>query len=154
MPYFEESEEEHFEEFSEGNYEVLVKVVGVYEDREGKTFVVLRDSAGRNLPISIGPFEAIAITLALYPERVLLPRPLTHDLMKNIIEKLQVKVEKIVVDDLFHDTYYAKIYLAVEERVIFVDSRPSDAIALALRVSAPIYVLERVFLEASKGEYQ
>lgn len=154
MPFFEEPEEEHFEEYSEGNNEVPVKVVGVFEDQEGKTFVVLRDSAGRNLPIWIGPFEALAITLALYPERVLLPRPLTHDLLKNIIEKLHVQVEKIVVDDLFHDTYYAKIYLAVEDRVIFVDSRPSDAIALALRVSAPIYVLERVFLEASKGEYQ
>ncbi len=153
MPYFEESEES-FQDYSEGNEEVLVKVEGVYEDKEGKTFVVLRDASGRHLPIWIGPFEALAITFALYPDRVLLPRPLTHDLLKNIIEKLQVQVEKIVVDDLFHDTYYAKIYLAIDDRVIFVDSRPSDAIALALRVSAPIYVLERVFLEAAKGEYQ
>ncbi|MBC7327472.1 bifunctional nuclease family protein [bacterium] len=154
MPYFEEPPEgEPFENY-EGEEEVPVTVVGVYEDREGRTFVVLRDSAGRNLPIVIGPFEALAISLALYPERVLVPRPLTHDLMKNIIEKLRVRVEKIVVDDLFHDTYYAKIYLIMDDESIFVDSRPSDAIALALRVNAPIYVLERVFLEAAKGEYQ
>ena len=136
MPYFEESGEERFRNYGEGNEEVSVKVVGVYEDREGRNFVVLQDSAGRNLPIWIGPFEALAIALALYPEQVLVPRPQTHDLLKNIIEKLQAQVEKIVVDDLFNDTYYAKIYLAIGDKVIFVDSRPSDAIALALRVSA------------------
>ena len=153
MPYFEEPDEE-FEGFTEGDKEVLVKVVGVFEDQVGRNFVVLRDELGRNLRIWIGPFEALAITLALYPEQVLVPRPLTHDLLKNIVEKLDVQVEKIVVDDLFHDTYYAKIYLGVAERIVFVDSRPSDAIALALRAKAPIYVLERVFLEAAKEEYQ
>ncbi|MGB9876341.1 MAG: bifunctional nuclease family protein [bacterium] len=153
MPYFDEPEEP-FEGFTEGDKEVPVRVIGVFEDREGKNFVVLRDDIGRDLPIWIGPFEALAIALALYPEQGLVPRPLTHDLLKNIIDKLEVQVDKIVIDDLFHDTYYAKIYLIVDEKIVFVDSRPSDAIALALRAKAPIYVLERVFLEATKGEYQ
>lgn len=158
MPFFRDSDDEFFEEhpFDEyaGGEERLVEVTGVYEDRAGRTFVVLKDALGRQLPIMIGPFEAIAISLALQPGQITFPRPLTHDLLKNMLDKLNVSVEKVVVDDLFHDTFYARIYLVSQGELLQIDSRPSDAIALALRASAPIYVVERVFIEALKEETQ
>ncbi|MCL6533499.1 MAG: bifunctional nuclease family protein [Armatimonadetes bacterium] len=107
--------------------------------------VHLRDNYGRTVPIVIGPFEAHAIVMALNDE--VPQRPLTHDLMRNILMRLGVSVDRVVIDDLWQGTFYAKIYLLHGDEEIEIDSRPSDAIALALRFRAPIYMVESV-LEA------
>lgn len=111
--------------------------------------VVLRDTEGqRVLPIWVGVFEANAIALQI--ENVTTPRPMTHDLLRNIIADLRGTVERIVVTELKDNTFYAVIYLRVGEELIAVDARPSDAIALALRTKAPIFVDDSV-LENAKG---
>ena len=111
--------------------------------------VVLRDSDGqRVLPIWVGVFEANAIALQI--ENVATPRPMTHDLLRNVIADLRGTVERVAVTDLKDNTFYAVIYLRVGEELVAVDARPSDAIALALRTKAPIFVDERV-LETAKG---
>jgi uncharacterized protein len=105
--------------------------------------IILRDKDGqRVLPIWVGVFEANAIALQL--ENVTTPRPMTHDLLRNVIQDLRAKIEKIVVSDLKKNTFYALIYLRVSDDVVAVDARPSDAIALALRACAPIFVEETV----------
>ena len=105
--------------------------------------VILRDQDGqRVLPIWVGIFEANAIALQI--ENIPTPRPMTHDLLRNIIQDLRATVEKIVVCDLQENTFYALIYLAVNGDTVAIDARPSDAIALALRTRAPIFVEETV----------
>ncbi|HEX2999233.1 MAG TPA: bifunctional nuclease family protein, partial [Armatimonadota bacterium] len=96
-------------------------------------------------------FEAQAIAWAVRGER-LTPRPMTHDLLKNIIERLGARVERLTIDDLWQETYYAKISLAVGDKIIDVDTRPSDGIALAMRADAPIYVSEAVLEEANRPQ--
>ena len=105
--------------------------------------VILKDKDGeRVLPIWVGIFEANAIALQI--ENVTTPRPMTHDLLKNVIADLRGRIEKIVVSDLKENTFFALIYLNVNGEVTAVDARPSDAIALALRTRAPIMVDEKV----------
>jgi bifunctional DNase/RNase len=105
--------------------------------------VILRDKDGnRTLPIWVGMFEANAIALQI--ENISTPRPMTHDLLRNVIHDLKASVEKIVVCDLQDGTFYALIYLDVNGESVAIDSRPSDAIALALRTRAPIFVEETV----------
>ena len=105
--------------------------------------VILRDKEGtRTLPIWVGMFEANAIALQI--ENIATPRPMTHDLLRNVIHDLKASVEKIVVCDLQDGTFYALIYLRVNGESLAIDSRPSDAIALALRTRAPIFVEEAV----------
>jgi bifunctional DNase/RNase len=106
--------------------------------------IILRDKDGqRVLPIWVGVSEANAIALQI--ENVTTPRPMTHDLLKNVIEDLKATVKKIVVSELKENTFYALIYLEVPaEGIVAIDSRPSDAIALALRAKAPIFVEEEV----------
>lgn len=105
--------------------------------------VILRDKAGdRVLPIWVGIFEANAIALQI--ENIATPRPMTHDLLRNVIRDLNGRVERIVVSDLKETTFYALIYLKVGADTIAVDARPSDALALALRTQAPIFVEEHV----------
>jgi bifunctional DNase/RNase len=105
--------------------------------------VILRDKDGtRTLPIWVGMFEANAIALQI--ENISTPRPMTHDLLRNVIQDLKAAVEKIVVCDLQDGTFYALIYLRVHGELVAIDSRPSDAIALALRTRAPIFVEEAV----------
>lgn len=105
--------------------------------------VILRDKEGqRVLPIWVGLFEANAIALQI--ENVSTPRPMTHDLLRNVIADLKASVQKIVVCDLQENTFYALIYLALNGDTVAVDARPSDAIALALRTKAPIFVEDRV----------
>ena len=114
--------------------------------------VILRDQAGEHvLPIWVGIFEANAIALQI--ENVSTPRPMTHDLLRNIISDLNGAVEKIVVCDLKENTFYALIYVRIREEVVAVDARPSDAIALALRVSAPIYVEDTVVRNAKNLDF-
>lgn len=105
--------------------------------------VILRDKEGqRILPIWVGIFEANAIALQI--ENITTPRPMTHDLLKNILADLKADVQKVVVCDLKENTFYALIYLEANGEVLAIDARPSDAIALALRTRAPIYVEESV----------
>jgi bifunctional DNase/RNase len=111
--------------------------------------VILKDSEGdRVLPIWVGIFEANAIALQI--ENITTPRPMTHDLLKNVLSDLEASVEKIVVSELRDNTFYAMIYLNRSGEVLAVDSRPSDAIALALRTKSPIFVEESV-VESAKG---
>lgn len=113
--------------------------------------IILKDQEEkRALPIWVGIFEANAIALEL--EKVATPRPMTHDLIKNILEGLGVTVNQIVVNDLKDNTFYAIIELNFNGNIINIDSRPSDAIALALRVGAPIYVAEKVVAQAKSIE--
>ena len=114
--------------------------------------VILRDADGsRVLPIWLGGFEANAIALQI--ENIATPRPMTHDLLKNVIHDLNAAVERIVVSDVKENTFYALIQLKIDEQPVFVDARPSDAIALALRVRVPIFVEESVIDNAKKIEF-
>jgi len=133
---------------------ILLRVDKIGLDPEhGQAVILLRDDdGGRYLPISIGPFEANSIALAV--EGVQPPRPLTHDLLKNVLETFKATVTRILIDDLKEagdgtGTFYAQITLDVEGREVEVDSRPSDAIALAVRTGAPIYALEKVLTAAA-----
>lgn len=105
-------------------------------------YVQLRDDEGNELTISIGPFEAMAIQLVM--EGTVLDRPMSHDLMKICIERLGATLDRVVIDDLWNATYYAKLYLRTPTEEIEIDSRPSDAIALALRFGCRIYVLDSI----------
>jgi uncharacterized protein len=105
--------------------------------------IILRDEDGqRVLPIWVGVFEANAIALQI--ENVTTPRPMTHDLLRNVIADLKADIQKIVVSDLKENTFYALIYLSVNGQPLAIDARPSDAIALALRARAPIFVEDSV----------
>jgi len=114
--------------------------------------IILRDKDGqRVLPIWVGVFEANAIALQM--ENVATPRPMTHDLLKNVISDLKADIQKIVVSDLRENTFYALIYLLVNGEPVAIDARPSDAIALALRAQAPIFVEDRVIDNAKTVDF-
>lgn len=134
-----------------------VEVVGVYEHQEpglppgsAPAFVLLRDKQSRKVLIYVGRFEAYAISAAL--ENIPFDRPMTHDLLKSVLERLGGRVERILIDDLWQDTYYAKICVSTNGNTVEIDSRPSDAIALALRTKAPIYMAESVIQQAAVDE--
>jgi bifunctional DNase/RNase len=111
--------------------------------------VILKDKGGdRVLPIWVGVFEANAIALQI--ENISTPRPMTHDLIKNILTEIDADVQRIVVSDLRDNTFYAMIYLDRDGETIAIDARPSDAIALALRTRSPIFVEDSV-VESAKG---
>jgi len=116
--------------------------------------VILRDKDGQKvLPIWVGIFEANAIALQI--ENIATPRPMTHDLLRNVIHDLKAEVKKIVVCDLQENTFYALIYLSIDGRgeTVAIDARPSDAIALALRTRAPIFVEEAVIDHAKTVDF-
>lgn len=113
--------------------------------------VILKDMDGSHyLPILIGPFEATAIALAL--EGAPVPRPLSHDLMRSILETLDTTLEQVIIHDIRDSTFFAKLILRTEDELQEVDARPSDGIALALRMQAPIYVSDKIVLEESTSE--
>jgi bifunctional DNase/RNase len=108
--------------------------------------VILKDLEGkRYLPILIGPFEATAIALAL--EGTAVPRPLSHDLMRTLLESLSAKLEQIIIHDIKDSTFFAKLIVRTNGEVQEIDARPSDGIALALRMHAPIFVSDKIALE-------
>ncbi len=110
--------------------------------------VILKDLEGkRYLPILIGPFEATAIALAL--EGTAVPRPLSHDLMRTLLDTLSAKLEQIVIHDIRDSTFFAKLVVRTNGEVQEIDARPSDGIALALRMQAPIFVSDKIALEES-----
>jgi bifunctional DNase/RNase len=111
--------------------------------------VILKDANSDTvLPIWVGIYEANAIALEI--EKVSTPRPMTHDLIKNVLTGLDAHVHKVVVTELKEDTFFAVIWMEREGRVISVDSRPSDALALALRVDCPIFVEDEVLKTSKK----
>ena len=122
-------------------------IKGLAVDQSSKVpIVILEDLAKeRAIPIWIGGFEAQAIAMKM--EDVSVPRPMTHDLIKNILEEVQATVSRIVINDMEDKTFFAVILLSIDGNEVTIDSRPSDAIALALRVDAPIYVAKKVLDE-------
>jgi uncharacterized protein len=129
---------------------VEMKVEGLTLDPlTNMPIIILKDLAGdKALPIWVGYFEANAIALEI--EKINTPRPMTHDLLNNIISSLQAKVKHILVTDLKDNTFFAKISVIQNGSDMTIDSRPSDAIALALRSKSPIFVEEKV-IEAAKS---
>jgi bifunctional DNase/RNase len=130
--------------------EIEMKIKGLVMDPISKMpIVLLEDPRGdKVLPIWIGVFEANAIALTI--ENIPTPRPMTHDLLRNILAHLNIAVERIVVNDVRNNTFFAAIHCRHEDREMIVDSRPSDAIALALRVKSPIFV-EHAVVEKARG---
>jgi hypothetical protein len=131
---------------------VTVRVDRVTLDTTANRFVViLRDDAHhRWLPIVVGSSEAQAIALQM--ENIVPPRPLTHDLVKNLLDSVEVRISRVVVSDLRENTYYAMIGLKMNGNHVEVDARPSDAIAIALRAQAPIFVDDEVMKKASVSD--
>jgi uncharacterized protein len=125
-----------------------MEIKGLMLDPSSNVPIVILKEADSQLflPIWIGVFEANAIALRI--EGVEPPRPMTHDLLRSMLEQLGARVEKIVISDLRDNTFFALIHLRREESSITIDARPSDAIALALRTNAPIYVLRTVMEKA------
>ena len=123
---------------------VVVDKIGVdalFED----PVVVLTDEDKKNmLIIKIGPFEAMAIALGI--EKVSIDRPLTHDLLVNLLKTLNVELIKVIIDDLKDGIYYAKLLLKKDSEIIEVDARPSDSIAIAVRLDVPIYASEHLLM--------
>jgi uncharacterized protein len=131
---------------------VHMKVEGMlFDPRSNMYILLLKEVDGSNtLPIWIGKPEADSIALAL--GKVETPRPLTHDLVKNIADGLKVNIAKIVITEIQDNTYYALLCLNDGKKETYVDSRPSDAVAVALRVSAPIFVEESVLEQKSSSD--
>jgi hypothetical protein len=129
--------------------EIEMKIRGLMMDPvTNMPIVILKDVNGNTiLPIWVGVYEANAIALEI--EKVATPRPMTHDLIKSLLRGLNAGVQKVVVSDLREDTFYAVIWLERDGEVISIDSRPSDALAVALRLDCPIYVEDAV-LKSSK----
>jgi bifunctional DNase/RNase len=129
--------------------EVEMKIRGLMMDPvTNMPIVILKDVGGDTvLPIWVGVYEANAIALEI--EKVTTPRPMTHDLIKNVLTGLDTQVHKVVVTELKEDTFYAVIWLERNGQIVSIDSRPSDALALALRMDCPIFVEDDV-LKTSK----
>ena len=121
----------------------------IINEMSDQQVIVLKERHGdRSFPIVIGIVEIFAIDRRL--KGIKPPRPMTHDLLANIIEDIGAKIEKIVISDLRHHVFYATLYLSLNGRTIEIDSRPSDAIALCAASKAPIYVADHVFEQASQ----
>ncbi|MBU1261778.1 bifunctional nuclease family protein [bacterium] len=121
-----------------------VEVMGVaFDGSTNMPIVVLKDKRDRTLPIWIGILEAQSILFAL--ENIKTPRPLTHDLLKNIIENLGAELKEVAITNLTNNTFYAKVVMGIDGKTAEIDSRPSDAIALAIRTSSPIFVADSLF---------
>lgn len=134
-----------------------VKVINVFRETDGTSlslnggiFVLLKDNLGRQLRIYTEKTMAIAISLALSNE--IPDRPFTHDLLKNMVDRLGGSIDHVVIDDLMQSIFYAKIALIVKEDIIMVDARPTDAIVIALRYRCPIYVHDSVLDAAQSME--
>jgi bifunctional DNase/RNase len=133
---------------------IQMKVEGLlFDPRSNMYILLLKEIDGKaTLPIWIGKPEADSIALAL--GKVETPRPLTHDLIKNITDSLKVRITRITVTEILDNTYYALVCLTDGKKETLIDSRPSDAVAVALRVNAPIFVEERVIGQKSTDELE
>lgn len=128
--------------------EIKMKIKGLVIDPISKMPIVVLEDLNREriLPIWIGVFEANSIALKM--ENISTPRPMTHDLIKSFLDKLKISIEKIVVNDVRDNTFYAMIHCRLDDQAIIIDSRPSDAIALALRMNTSIFVEDEVIKKA------
>lgn len=133
---------------------IQMRVEGMLFDPRSNMYILLLKEINGNgtLPIWIGKPEADSIALAL--GKIETPRPLTHDLIKNIVDSLKIKVTKIIVTEILDNTYYALVCLTDGKKETLVDSRPSDAVAVALRVNAPIFVEEGILGQKSSDELE
>jgi len=136
--------------------EIRVQVVGVFErqivfynQEQRIPLLLVRDASDRELHLPIGSCEGLAIHLALNQQVV--PRPLTHDLGLRILERLSAQLGRVVIDDLSEEGSHATIHLRTAESDLTVDARPGDAVALALRAEAPIYVTEELLARAAES---
>jgi bifunctional DNase/RNase len=121
----------------------------IINEMSDQQVIVVKERHGqRSFPIVIGIVEIFAIDRRL--KGIKPARPMTHDLLANVIENLGAKIEKIVINDLRHHVFYARVHLSLNGQTIEVDSRPSDAIALGVATDAPIYVADHVFEQASQ----
>jgi len=135
--------------------EMTLSKIRIDEKNEGQMIVLKEKDGTRQLPIIIGSSEVAAIKRNL--SGIQPPRPMTHDLLVNIINELNVRLEKVIIDKIESNTFYAKMVLRAgtgpdRDKRVFVDARPSDSIALAIRLEAPIFVEEKVFEELRKYE--
>lgn len=133
---------------------VKMKVEGLLFDPRSSMYILLLKEIDGNstLPIWIGKPEADSIALAL--GGVMTPRPLTHDLVKNILGGLKAKLNRVVITEILDNTYYALLHIADGKKEVQVDSRPSDAVAVALRVNAPIFVEDGILEKRSADELE
>jgi uncharacterized protein len=131
-----------------------MKIDGLlFDPRSNMYILLLREINGHDtLPIWIGKPEADSIALAM--GKIVTPRPMTHDLIKNVVSELKMKITKVVISDIIDNTYYAGIYVEQGGEEIPIDSRPSDAIAVAIRVNAPIFVEEHVISIRNNDELE
>ncbi len=131
--------------------EIEFKIKGLMMDPvTNSPIVVLQDTTSDTLlPIWVGIFEANAIALQI--EKIDTPRPMTHDLIKCVLNQLEAEVKKIVVTELKDNTFYALIFLTIDGKTVTVDSRPSDAIAVALRTDSPIFVTDDVISKSASS---
>jgi hypothetical protein len=121
----------------------------VFDQSKGAAVITLVDETGKKaLPLLIGIAEALAIFREL--NRYASPRPMIYDLLKNVLDGLQIQVDRVVIDSLQDDTYYANIYMQANGTVIVADARPSDGIVVALKAQVPIYVMEGVLRNAEE----
>ncbi len=127
---------------------ILVKVEQLFLSNMGFVVILKGETDERGVPIFIGAAEAQAIALQLQGVKV--PRPLTHDLLKNVLDYLECRVKRVEVRDIRDGTYYGRLVLEMDAHDMEIDCRPSDAIALALRSACPIYVDEKVMEEAGR----
>lgn len=128
---------------------IEMKVMGIALDtRSGSPIVVLHDLENKKaLPIWIGSAEASAIIRKI--EKLAVARPMTHDLVVDVVDKTGYTVDRVEINDVKEETYFATIFLVKDDEVIEIDSRPSDAIAIAMRAEAPIYVTENVLMDGA-----
>ena len=121
----------------------------IINETSDQQIIVLKERGGtRSFPIVIGVVEIFAIDRRL--KGIMPPRPMTHDLLDSVIKKLGARIDKILINDLRHHTFYATITLSIDGRTVEIDSRPSDAIALGVASNTPIYVVDDVFEKASQ----
>jgi hypothetical protein len=122
---------------------IAVNVKGVAYDESGNPIILLTDQEEEKvLPVWVGLLEAHAIAVAL--EDIAMPRPLTHDLLRNICRQLGAEISYVIITDLRESTFYAEIHLLISDKEMVIDSRPSDAVALALRTAAPVFLTEKL----------
>ena len=132
--------------------ELILNKIKIDESRNEQVIVLKEKQGARLLPVVIGIAEVNAIKLKL--SGIKPPRPLTHDLLLNIIETLGAKLQKVLIDRLQSNTFYAKIYLSLNgSKEVLIDARPSDSVALALRAGVPIFAAEEVLKEAGVSEF-